>query len=82
MYQRRVKTIEAEQFTNAGKPPRLCSIDNSGCCFIRVSDVSHDRVRLRDYVVYPSTECDEDGELSYPEVWHREQFERTFEEVG
>ncbi len=79
MYRRIESSVEAVQYTNPADLPPLCGLDSGGKCVVRTSDMSHETVRIRDYVVYPGTERDADGELRYPEVWYREQFERTFE---
>lgn len=73
--------IKAIQFLDPGNPPPQCGFTVEDTLVVRTSDMSHATVKLRDYVVYPPTERDEDGEPTYPEVWQREHFERMLEPV-
>lgn len=78
IYRRCYPTVNAEQLI-VGKPlPPGVGLCRGGEYAIRTGECSHSNPVDGDYIVYPSQPVDEEGELNYPEVWRREEFERTF----
>lgn len=78
IYQRRHPLIEAVQAILGQDFPKGVGLCVGGELAIRTSDYTHGNPNYGDYIIYPPTERDEEGELNYPEVWRKEEFEREF----
>jgi hypothetical protein len=76
-FYRRIAIVEAEQLTTTHVPRGVALVAEGWV--IRVGDYCHEHLDIGDYVVYPDSPYDEDGEPTYPDVWKRQLFERIFE---
>lgn len=81
-YQRKIKVVEAQQVLEGQPLPPGVNLCRGGELAIRVTDMSHDNPEYGDYIVYPESKVDEEGEPTYPQMWPKERFEQEFELIS